>query len=114
MKRMGLVFWLLALFPPVLQAAPASVTAETLAGKSSSPGLGPDTYTLVLKQGGKTVVSRKDDTQGGRVPEVQTFPTKYCGVPAQVVVLWAECIFWTIVGTDSDASWAVILIDRGH
>ncbi|XTI72214.1 hypothetical protein ACQAYK_11070 [Acidithiobacillus sp. AC3] len=42
MKRMGLVFWLLALFPPVL------------------------------------------------------------------------CIFWTIVGTDSDASWAVILIDRGH
>jgi hypothetical protein len=24
------------------------------------------------------------------------------------------CIFWTIVGTDSDASWAVILIDRGH
>ena len=25
-----------------------------------------------------------------------------------------HCIFWTIVGTDSDASWAVILIDRGH
>ena len=25
-----------------------------------------------------------------------------------------RCIFWTIVGTDSDASWAVILIDRGH
>ncbi|MBU2755410.1 DUF1311 domain-containing protein [Acidithiobacillus sp. CV18-2] len=90
MKRMGLVFWLLALFPPVLQAAPAPVTAETLAGKSSSPGVGPDTYTLVLKQGGKTVVSRKDDTEGGHVPEVQTFPAKYCGVPVQVVVLWAE------------------------
>ena len=25
-----------------------------------------------------------------------------------------RCVFWTIVGSDSERWWAVILIDRGH
>ncbi|MFA7657606.1 lysozyme inhibitor LprI family protein [Acidithiobacillus thiooxidans] len=49
-------------------------------------------YQMILRQGDKVVVSMQEDEEGGTMgpPEAQTFPTHYCGVPAQVVVLKDE------------------------
>lgn len=49
-------------------------------------------YQMILRQGDKVVVSKQEDEEGGTMgaPEAQTFPTHYCGVPVQVVVLKDE------------------------
>lgn len=92
MRRGRLFYLLLLLLFPF--TACASVTAEIKAGTND------ETAILLLKSNGKVVKKMDIDLNAGNIPEVTTFSSKYCGNPAQVVILTDD--FTTGVSTGSD------------
>lgn len=83
MKLTKLFLIIFGVLAPVIKAADLPVTAKIDDIKGSA-----DQYLLILKQGGRTVVSVKRDYEGGVIgANVNTFSTNYCGVPVQVVVI---------------------------
>ena len=82
MKRFTLWLILLVGWTAQLQAASAPVTVEirepTLEQyRIMEKNHGPIVYTLIIKDGGKIVVSKRNDADGGQIPEAETFPTQY-------------------------------------
>lgn len=83
MRRLSTsVIFLLTFFLSV-PALAATVTAIT----TGQEGPDMETYQLILKQDGKVVKNMVLDANAGVIPEAKTFPSTYCGNPAQVVIL---------------------------
>lgn len=74
-------------------------------------------YVIRLKQGNKVLVSIKREAEGNSLPSAQTFSTRYCGVPVQVVVLQSElfpsaCRKVDSAGIGHGISWEFLIYKR--